>query len=95
VDRFGNTKPSTAAESSKIGPGTYTVSNLINHHKKSTNTVYSGFNCTEQRFADNTYKETTPGPGSYQQQAQAQNQTQKVAKNCVFGTTSKRFTERQ
>ena len=35
VDRFGNVKPSTAADSSKIGPGSYTVSNLINHHKKS------------------------------------------------------------
>lgn len=28
VDRFGNTKPSTA-DSSNLGPGSYTVSNLV------------------------------------------------------------------
>jgi hypothetical protein len=69
VDRFGNTNNTSNLEHvSNIGPGSYNVSNVSNlmkFHKKAANTVFSGFNCTQERFADNSYKEITPGPGSY------------------------------
>ena len=92
VDRFGNTKPSTA-DSSNLGPGHYTVSNLVQHQAKKANPqVFSGFNCTEQRFTDNQYKDFTPGPGSYEyNKTKGPITTVAAKKQCVFGSTSRRF----
>jgi hypothetical protein len=64
VDRFGSSKPTTASDAAtNLGPGSYTVNNLVSYKKKPSNAVYSGFNCTEQRFTENQYKDYTPGPG--------------------------------
>lgn len=66
VDRFSAV---AKKEQSLIGPGSYTVANLINYHKKPGNQVFSGFTSTEQRFQDPTQKHLTPGPGQYAPQA--------------------------
>jgi hypothetical protein len=49
VDRFGVAKPGAQKDPSKenVGPGSYTVTNLINYHKKSNHAIYSGFTSTE------------------------------------------------
>ena len=50
-------------ETGNVGPGSYTVNNLINYHKKNNGQIYSGFSCTEERFKELSLKEMTPGPG--------------------------------
>lgn len=76
-----------------LGPGAY------NHEaasqKKKAPAVFSGFNCTEQRFQDNVVKETTPGPGAYELASAQSNAAKSMLppkpQNCVFGSTSRRF----
>jgi len=65
VDRFGAEKQKKGDGMAGIGPGSYTVNNLINYHKKSNVQIYSGFSCTEERFQNHSLKDMTPGPGQY------------------------------
>lgn len=46
VERFNEGKPGTT-EPATVGPGSYSVNNLINYHKKSNPAIYSGFTSTE------------------------------------------------
>lgn len=91
VERFSENKPG-AVEPATVGPGTYTVNNLINYHKKSNPAIYSGFTSTEQRFTDHAFKMLTPGPGQYQAKTIASEMHGKVtSKSGVFGSTQRRF----
>ena len=87
VERFGENK-SNVHETQTVGPGTYSINNLINYHKKSNPAIYSGFTSTEQRFTYNNYKMLTPGPGQYQARTIASEMQQRVtSKSGVFGST--------
>ena len=61
-------------------------------NKNKPKPIFSGFQSTEQRFNDNSVKEITPGPGTYDKPNSALQQAKPASKqNCVFGSTSKRF----